>query len=293
MPSIASLPLTRTSATANISNRDHDHVVNGLSTNNDAPFTGYWSWSCCNIVFEHHSVIALKLFTAKDVASNKASNAVQALRDRVCESCGRILILCKTKRFRIKSRIRNRTFDLRTLAMMNRRGKRMAKINYSVETCLECNHRKYSKEPFTSFAYFKAQRLNKMKRITERTSFRKMAQNTNSKDHANRLKANRNRNRKPRNDGNQIMEKLKNIKSQRDGQRKGNNVNTKKEVNRLMTLTDSKGSTSRASNIKNVVPSKRRKKLPTASTVKFRRKKRRFWDMLTRQLGSWKSWKWI
>merc|ERR1719499_1784534 len=98
-----------------------------------------------SLIASSAGVTALKLFTTKDVASNKTSNSVQALRDRVCESCGRILILGKTKRFRIKSRIRNRTFDLRTLAMMNRRGKRMAKINYSVETCLECNHRKYSK----------------------------------------------------------------------------------------------------------------------------------------------------
>ena len=83
--------------------------------------------------------------------------------DRVCRSCGQILIFGKTKRIRFKTRMRRRNFSISMLARFIHKTKRKKKLNFSVETCLYCKHRKYGVGSFTSLWSLQRQRLKKLK----------------------------------------------------------------------------------------------------------------------------------
>eukprot|EP01084_Bolivina_argentea_P100080 179774_1 len=149
---------------------------------------------------------------------------------RICEACGQILIFGKTKRIRFKTKKRNRNISIIMLSKLMNKTKHKPKLNYIIETCLYCNHKKYSQLSFTSLKYLKQQRLNKLKH------------NKNRKQVIN-LKLNNNQSEQMKLDIKQIglktVHNLKQFSKYKTHSNRNNNNNQQTEMDRLLGMTSS------------------------------------------------------
>eukprot|EP00483_Globobulimina_turgida_P002470 UN02474 len=150
--------------------------------------------------------------------------------NRVCESCGQILIFGKTKTIRFKTRKRIRNITISTLSKLINKTKHKTKLNYTIETCSYCNYKKYGKLSFTSLKYFKKQRLNKLKGMQNRKQVLNLKIKNNQSD---KMKLD------SKNIGLKTVENFKQFSKNKTNLNNNFDNNRPNEMDRLLGLTSS------------------------------------------------------
>lgn len=179
------------------------------------------------------------------IASNSGYHSLKLCNNnrntnRICQYCGQILIFGNTKIIRFKTKTKNRRFSISTLSHLINKTKHKKKLNYTIETCLYCNYKKYSQSSFTSLRYLKKQRLNKIKANQNK---RNVLNVKNKNLESDKMKIDsKNVALKTVQNFEQMYQKKQNqkrkIKNDDDEKKKKKNeINEKNEMDRLLDLT--------------------------------------------------------
>eukprot|EP01083_Nonionella_stella_P077863 212841_1 len=197
-------------------------------------------------------VSALKLSsTTKQSESLLSANSI-------CESCGQILIFGKTKSIRFKTRTRNRNISISTLSKLIHKTKHKKKLNYSIQTCSFCNHKKYSKASFTSLKYLKKQRLYKLKAHRNKQQVLNLKNNHSESD---KMKL------RSKHVGLKTMNNIKQFAKHKSNHNHKSNTQ-QNEMDRLLGLSSSNRHT-------NSIKPKQKPVMPSKFNVTFKANKRR------------------